>query len=552
MTVLKSDFEYTKLYSTKDTPESYSLNNSLGFDTFCEKPPFIPELESDLDRNCSMFYPFGDKLDGYNLYDVFHKNFLPAKGTAQAGITYYEIKSKRYEIKDVQVGDSVQGLYIKSESIPLMKNSEASRRVYSNSFYSESFKYGEKINFTYDGVMPGSNKSSDNLLIDSSSFDTFSTDTNTIFNTPPKIITKSAGSFSEFTIESNQFSQKSGYFTLSLFSRIITDSELKGVFLVEIYTDNDSNGKKYPVFNLSSDWTNNIFTFKFDNPITKFFLKFRDISVTSSVNGDKIEFCGLMLNEGQYAINFDRKYHFKSSNILYNKMFPILINFLRPSSEDYLIPKNNSWTITYQRFLNIQNIEKVLGEDVVTFNVNEDKIDTIGNNYVNIGYKNNKPVVTVNGQVYESSINSAYKRGFEKIFIIYNASNSTLTCKIYRNFELIYEKTISSIDSSRFSVSETVNDKVVNYDLILGGFVNNGVQVNKFTKYSDLIIIPRVLNDEEIYRMTNSMMSVDFNCMAYNDKTTYTGSQGTPETTVSLDTNMTSLRGSKFFWTRNI
>lgn len=516
--------------STVIEPEPVNSNGTdFVIDSFCEKPTYIPFIPEDK-RNFCMYYPFGDKLDGYNLYDVFHKEYIPAKGIKKADddTQYYEVRNKRYRpVGDIPVGQSLDNYFIRNEGIPLSKNSEVSRKVYSNSFYSYDCSVGEKINYTYDGVMPGTGLSSENLLVDCLDENMFNQPT--IYNTKAALIQ----SQTPVEIATKEFeSVNPSKLTLSFsckFVNTVTTNYFE-VLVVKTDTSNNVTTERFLINNVHTEWVDRKVSFSSSN------LKRISIQVLPE-NDNTVKICRVMLNYGSHNINYDGRYHFKTKDL--GKSFPIIIKFLRDSEdEDYLIPSNSTWTISYKRYIN-------------TSNITEYHIDQLGQ-CAYLGYISSKPTVLKIG-TYDTyphdweSKEPITEEAWDNVFIKYDGY--TVYFYLYRNTKKILETSFLS-SPSNFKKTVTLPDgTVIPFNLVLGGSLTSNLEpsIINYTKYSDLIILPMCLSDEEIDKMAGSLISIDMNNMSYESKTDVLNN-----TEYNLRKNLTVLRGPIFKETVNM
>lgn len=615
--ILSSDKQHTKVYSmvdkgfddTKNPPfylatyQSASTESqvtevrinpkvsapALIMDSFCEKPAYVP-LKSSTDegfsdaKKFSIYFPFGDKLEGYSLYDIFRKDFIPAKGTlsAQDNNIYYEIRDGAYRQKKGLVeGDSLSGLYVASNNITLEKSINISSNVY-NTPISSLGLIGKKINFSYDGLMPGTTDSNVNLLYNKNlrAVRVFSgNESEVTLNTGSSVYrTKSyevpfeTGAKYYIELQNIEFTDEDaeGY-TFSFCVRLddtcyVTgdpstedvnnrkiQSPLTGTFKLLDRTGSTIQELKVEPVTFTTDWTQVKIFIENAESIKGKTLNLAVIvpELSAGVSVSKAKLCGFMLNKGLYAVSFDDRYHiYHEDSAIQNKIYPILINFISKSEEDSIRMKaTSSWTINYKRVINASPTSSALN-----------KIDVIGNNLFSYGYKNGHPVFYVKGEP-ENIVTSIFAKDFvgnlENIFVTYNSDTNVLTYSIYSK-DYGYKISFNNVDASLQNIQasfENTDSTAVLFNLILGGYIDNSeLKVNNFTKYSDLMIFPYVLSDEEIDKMNNVIMSVTTGVSMYveSDQKITVDNEEKIVTKYELVKDKNVLRSSSFFETTNI
>lgn len=506
-----------------------SDSKGLLIDSFCEKPAYVPlkNKKEDLEgynyaKNYSLYFPLSDKLEGYNLYDVFYTEYIPARGIFLEGDEnqYYEIRNGAYrKKKNIEVGDSLKNFFLKTEGMPLEKNSKLSSNIYKNISFSNT-SYGEKINFFFDGIATGTSDTNCNLLYGKTiqcetknpNGNVEITESRSVYRTKSFDIASDPAYnvfiyYEDIEIPNDEVD---GY-TFSFIARLddylsITNSDIEDVnsrkqFSVEtkatilvfvkesdVYNDGTS---LYKDIVLSTDWSQ--YNYFLDNNLIKG--KTIKVAIAIGTFSSKVKTSAFMLNKGNYIVNFDDRFHIKHDEpVLSQRKYPVLINFLSSNENDSIrMPKTSSWTISYKRFINASSDS-----------INLSKIDYLGNG-LTFGYP------------FEGYNASDFVGHLENVFIIYDSSDSTLRYIVYSDNSKI-EKTFTSLSSTDFD-SVVPDDVNVHFNIILGGYVEgNTIKINNFTKYSDFMAFPYVLEEDEINKMSNTLMSVSFGSKTYEER----------------------------------
>ena len=557
---------YGDEHSVKTTININPSSSAKGFmiDSFCERPAYVPvkgkrdPLYSDA-KNYSLYFPLSDKLEGYNLYDVFYTEYVPAKGTfsVEDDNQYYELRNGAYrKKKNLEEGDKLNNYFLKTSGISLERNSKLSSNIYKNSTFTNS-GYGEKINFFFDGIAPGSSDTSCNLLFnkelkcksDRSNTSIALAESRSVYRTKSfDVLTDPEYNNVLYYEDIDVPNANVDGYTFSFIAKIddyLSDNnvedvnnrkeynfEVGGVIKVFKKTSgsypSEAEGPWVLAQNVvfSTDWKQ--YSVFIDNDS----IKGETIKIAISLyklNNVKIRTSAFMLNKGNYIASFDDRFHFvHDTPVTIQRKYPVLIDFLAYKNEDISrMPKTSSWTISYKRFINASPES----EDLT-------KIDYLGNG-LTFGYP------------FEDYDTSNFVGHIENVFIIYDAENLNLKYKVISDSSSI-EKTYSFEEGPNFD-SIVPDDTSVHFNIILGGYVEDGtIKVNNFTKYSDFMAFPYVLEEDEINKMSNTLMSVSFNSKAYSEH--YEQKDGVAEGVqkYELRDNLTVLRSANFFETKNI
>lgn len=556
--IISSNKSHTKIISMNEkgfTNIEYNVGDkNFLFDSFCEKPAYVPIIKDKTDPNynnfvkLSMYYPLGDKIQGYSLYDTLCGNVIPAKGTydEQSDNTeYLEIRNGDYrKALSLHDQDSLNGYYIRATNVPLEKSHKVSSKFYSTGIYisGANAKYGKLLNFTYDGIAPGTGDTSINLLYDETPVPTSQnsnfTITKSVFNTDSYTFDRANNTvnteikFSNISVPNDNID----WYTFSFYARVYKEETIQASgSLKETVKCVDSNASLSVSFSeqngQSESFIQSIQNMTFNNvnsdwKLVRFFIngsliKGKTINIYifagSSDTKNILKFCGFMLNKGKYVITYDNRFH-KSSSVDYRQglKYPLLIDFLNTSGTTGKIPSDSSWTVCYDRYVNAAS-------DCSELN----SLDSLGN-----------------GIKLEAA--TGVTEQWEKVFLIYDSSLHKIKYRSYSDGNTEYSREIE-VTNLNFN-SSAPDEPELKYNLILGGYEDSEtINVNGFCRYRDLMIFPYVLSDTDIRKMADTCLSVSFDTMKYDE------SLDEEETTkYELKKNIASLRSSSFFETSNI
>lgn len=546
-----------RLDITPDSSTEYSF-----VDTFCEKPSYVPMLNKRDDqelynkaKSYSLYFPLTDRLDGYKLYNSFYSEYLQAKGILleDDDTAYYEYVNGRYRLKtNLPINTDLSNYFIKLNNVSLDRLANTSLDSYKNQAFLTGSGYGQIINYFYDGIAPGTSEKC-NLLYGIEPVIEYNNgpspeepyqESKSIYRTKSYLLTLSNEYYITFSfnISSDKIDGNKDY-AISFFARIDDTIKNDGVENVNerlVIQLDDVSVNPGNNISITTDWNQ-----------YKFYVKGQDISDNNNQivltlprltkETLKVKLCGFLLNEGNYIVNFDDRYHIKhaedneDNNLI---KYPVLISFLNNDEAfQTKMNKNSSWTVNYKRLTNISDNNKE--SDIF------EKIDQVGPQL--LGYPEG-----------DYSI-SDFLGVFTNVFLTYNNETNKLRYIIFSEDNRIeYTYSISSQEGFDLFVPE---DNRIYFNLILGGYIeDNTIKVNNFCRYNDLMVFPYILSDEEIEKMNNVFMSINFGGKAYNEYYDINdlevdqndSTKKCPKQKYTLRDNLSILRSSNFVETKNI
>lgn len=501
-------------------PEVASYDG-VRIDTFCEKPAYIPPDYKGI------YFPLGDNLIGYDLQDFISANKIQAKGKAPENPPDYYKKAGGFSKKEVSVDSSVEGLFVDADGLlPLDRGNNDVRTVYSpvNFKNEDKTRYGRNINFSYDGLKPGSLDCGNLLRYDEGRENWKDNWHNCDVELSGNIYRASDGLILRNITSTTCFEKTillpEGTYTFSFFikaddtdglnGRLIYDNPQKGLICPASKNDN--------TFEVSTSWERKYRTLEVSSEEESITLK---ISFDQPNHNCPIKICGMMLNEGGYPKTYNPNGLGYDGKEIDDIKMPLDIYFL----DDKRIDPSKDWSLMYKRKI-----------DIPKGRINDFYlVDSIGDAY--FGYKNGKtfigkkPDETTYDNINSSEITIADKnRSYtENVLITYNRVTESINYYVYTFVDSKNRKHDSYHYSKNLPITidrlvGTIPQDNVKYNLLLGGCIEKdenditNLDMPMSATYSDLIIIEgKCLTENEWHNILNIQASITPAVMYYEN-----------------------------------
>jgi len=466
-------------------------------DNFCEKPAFIPDTYGK-----AIYYPLSDKIEGYDLKNFVHSDFIKAKGYCTTNeIEYYQRNGNTFEKLTVQprIGDKVSNYYIQSDSISCDKGSNDIRTTYYNPEFSNKTLYGKKINFSFDGLKPGTLRSNNLLKFDNNETSWLVNWKNCIEKKVSKNIYNTVDGL-QLKVNKDSYFEKTlslsaGTYTFSCFMRlddtVYYDNGIENVNERKIVEQKDIidftiNDKTYSYL-VNTDWEKHFTTFTIDSN-KEYTLK---LSCNDKKSNLDLKVCGLMLTNTTYPKTYNSRGQEYDQVVINDKTYPLNVLFL----SDEKIDPSDSWTLLYRR--------KIDANSSFTSNVCL-CVDYLGEK-IKFGYLNNKAFIDVNGKYIDKEINiNNFINHVENIILKYDYERKILTYEVRSNLD---KYVFDNLDVSNISLEGIMPKDTVKYNLLFNVVVDDGLDCLMSGTYNDLMIFTGLVSNDDIYRIINNIMT---------------------------------------------